>query len=244
MENLTKEIHQESRVGIVLAGGLGTRLRGVVDNLPKCMAPVAGRPFLYYLLRYMERHRFTRVILALGYLHERVEQWISETEWSFRVDFSVEQTPLGTGGAIGQALKQVDGHRVFVLNGDTFFDADLDRMEQLHSMSHADITLVLKPMTNFSRYGVVVCGADHRIESFLEKQPREQGEINGGIYLLETSTVMKTLPEGRFSFETDVLERQVSRLCMIGCPDDGYFIDIGIPEDYAKANAYFRTQHV
>ena len=201
-------------------------------------------PFLYYLLRYMERQRFTRVILALGYLHERVEQWISETEWSFRVDFSVEQTPLGTGGAIGQALTQVDGHRVFVLNGDTFFDADLDRMEQLHSMSHADITLALKPMTNFSRYGVVVCGADHRIESFLEKQPREQGEINGGIYLLETSTVMKTLPEGRFSFETDVLERQVSRLCMIGCPDDGYFIDIGIPEDYAKADAYFRTQHV
>ena len=244
MENLTKEIHQESRVGIVLAGGLGTRLRGVVDNLPKCMAPVAGRPFLYYLLRYMERQRFTRVILALGYLHERVEQWISETEWSFRVDFAEEQTPLGTGGAIGQALTQVDGQRVFVHNGDTFFDADLDRMEQLHSMSHADITLALKPMTNFSRYGVVVCGADHRIESFLEKQPREQGEINGGIYLLETSTVMKTLPEGRFSFETDVLERQVSRLCMIGCPDDGYFIDIGIPEDYAKANAYFRTQHV
>lgn len=232
---------QEQRVGVVLAGGLGTRLRSVVDNLPKCMAPVAGHPFLYYLFRYMQRQRFARVVLALGYLHEMVEQWVSETEWGFRVEFSVEQTPLGTGGAIKQALKQINEHQVFVLNGDTFFDVDLDRMERLHNSTHAELTLALKPMTNFSRYGTVICDRNYRIESFLEKQPRDKGDINGGIYLLDTDAMMEVLPEGRFSFETDVLEKQLSRLCMTGCLDDGYFVDIGIPEDYVKADAYFRV---
>ncbi len=241
MENLKTEDISGQREGIVLAGGLGTRLRSVVDNLPKCMAPVAGRPFLYYLLRYMERQRFTRVILALGYLHEMVERWISEERWRFCIDFSVEQTPLGTGGAIKQALKQVKEHRVFVLNGDTFFDADLGRMERLHCATHADLTLALKPMTHFSRYGTVICGENGRIESFLEKQPRDKGDINGGIYLLDTDAMREVLPEGRFSFETDVLEKQLTRLCMTGCLDDGYFVDIGIPEDYVKADAYFRA---
>ena len=190
----------EQREGIVLAGGLGTRLRSVVSDLPKCMAPVAGRPFLYYLLKYMEVRRFTRVVLALGYMHESVQRWLAGEKWDFEIRCSLEETPLGTGGAVRQALSRTDGDEVYILNGDTFFDVDTDEMARVHRASGAAATIALKPMTDFSRYGVVETASQGRIVAFREKKYCPRGQINGGVYLVDKKSRLLDFPSERFSF--------------------------------------------
>lgn len=231
----------EQREGIVLAGGLGTRLRSVVSDLPKCMAPVAGRPFLYYLLKYMEAQHFTRVVLALGYMHETVQQWLAGEKRDFEIRCSLEETPLGTGGAIRQALNRTDGDEVYILNGDTFFDVDADEMARVHRTSGAAATIALKPMTDFSRYGVVETTPQGRIAAFREKKYCPHGQINGGVYLIDKKSGLLDFPSERFSFETDILQQRVRDCLLTGYTSDGYFIDIGIPEDYEKADTDFKT---
>lgn len=231
----------EQREGIVLAGGLGTRLRSVVSDLPKCMAPVAGRPFLYYLLKYMEVRRFTRVVLALGYMHESVQRWLAGEKWDFEIRCSLEETPLGTGGAVRQALSRTDGDEVYILNGDTFFDVDTDEMARVHRASGAAATIALKPMTDFSRYGVVETAPQGRIVAFREKKYCPRGQINGGVYLVDKKSGLLDFPSERFSFETDILQQRVRDCLLTGYASDGYFIDIGIPEDYEKADTDFKT---
>ena len=199
--------------GIVLAGGLGTRLRSVVSDLPKCMAPVAGRPFLYYLLKYMEVRRFTRVVLALGYMHESVQRWLAGEKWDFEIRCSLEEPPLETGGAVRQALSRTDGDEVYIL----------------------------KPMTDFSRYGVVETAPQGRIVAFREKKYCPRGQINGGVYLVDKKSGLLDFPSERFSFETDILQQRVRDCLLTGYASDGYFIDIGIPEDYEKADTDFKT---
>lgn len=228
---------------IVLAGGLGTRLRGTVDDVPKCMAPVAGRPFLHYLFDYLARSGFSRVILSLGYMHETVERWAASEGRPFEIATSVEHTPLGTGGAIARAVEMASGRHVFVLNGDTFFDADTEALRLAHTASGAAVTLALKPMRDFSRYGTVETDAGGRIRTFREKRYCEQGLINGGIYLLDRQRGLFDGLGGRFSFETEVLQARVDDTVLQGCVSDGYFIDIGVPEDYARANADFATMY-
>ena len=208
----------EQREGIVLAGGLGTRLRSVVSDLPKCMAPVAGRPFLYYLLKYMEVRRFTRVVLALGYMHESVQRWLAGEKWDFEIRCSLEETPLGTGG-----------------------DVDTDEMARVHRASGAAATIALKPMTDFSRYGVVETAPQGRIVAFREKKYCPRGQINGGVYLVDKKSGLLDFPSERFSFETDILQQRVRDCLLTGYASDGYFIDIGIPEDYEKADTDFKT---
>ena len=231
----------EQREGIVLAGGLGTRLRSVVSDLPKCMAPVAGRPFLYYLLKYMEVRRFTRVVLALGYMHESVQRWLAGGKWDFEIRCSLEKTPLGTGGAVRQALERTDGDEIYILNGDTFFDVDTDEMARVHRASGAAATIALKPMTDFSRYGVVETAPQGRIVAFREKKYCPPGQINGGVYLVDKKSGLLDFPSERFSFETDILQQRVRDCLLTGYASDGYFIDIGIPEDYEKADTDFKT---
>lgn len=226
--------------GIVLAGGLGTRLRSVVNDLPKCMAPVNGRPFLHYLLEYMEQQRFSRVVLALGYMHEAVERWIATRSWNFEIAYSVEQAPLGTGGAIRQAMDRTAAEEAFVLNGDTFFDVDTDAMELAHRAGGAAATIALKPMTDFSRYGAVETSPDGRIVAFHEKKHCRCGLINGGIYVINKRYGLLDFPSERFSFETDILQNKVRESVFTGYTSDGYFIDIGIPEDYERAGTDFK----
>ena len=241
MENLTR--HSARREAIILAGGMGTRLRGVVADRPKCMATVAGRPFLYYILRQLSAMGMSHVVLALGYHHEQVEQWIDPQSWPFRISFSVETEPLGTGGAIRQAMNYTSADEVFVVNGDTYFDIDPDRMEHHHRHHDSQLTMALKPMCDFSRYGVVECTAEGRITAFHEKQPCAAGCINGGVYLLDRRLPMDRLPE-RFSFENDLMQARVGEIQMYGIAMDGYFIDIGIPDDYFRAQEDFAAaQH-
>lgn len=227
---------------VVLAGGLGTRLRSVVSEVPKCMAPVAGKPFLWYLLKYLTRYDVSRVVLSVGYLREVIFKWIDENkaEFPFEFDYAVEEEPLGTGGGIKLALDKVQGNCAFVLNGDTFFDVDLNEQKKLYDSVEKDIVLALKPMQNFDRYGTVVYDEKScAVSAFNEKKHCEEGLINGGVYLVSTkSNIFEGLPQ-KFSFETAVLEKQCESGNIAGLVQDGYFIDIGIPEDYRKADAEF-----
>ncbi len=222
---------------IILAGGLGTRLRSVVSEVPKCMAPVGGRPFLQYLLESLRRFDVSRVILSVGYLREEIESWVAvhSAEYPFEFRFAVEEQPLGTGGGIKLAASLAEGAEVLVLNGDTFFDVDLRELRDARRASGLPVALALKPMRNFDRYGSVDLGANGVITAFNEKQYCLEGLINGGVYALDSS-VLSGLP-AKFSFEKDVLEPLCLRGQLAGAVQHGYFIDIGIPEDYARADA-------
>ena len=223
---------------IILAGGLGTRLRSVVSEVPKCMAPVAGKPFLWYLLKYLTRFDVSRVVLSVGYLREVIFKWIDEVkeEFPFEFDYAIEEAPLGTGGGIKLALERINGERAFVLNGDTFFDVDLMQLYNAHMIGKKTITLALKPMKDFDRYGTVnmepITGT---IISFNEKQYCREGLINGGVYVISKSTPLFEGLGSKFSFETSVLEPQCARRQLLGVVQNGFFIDIGIPSDYARA---------
>jgi D-glycero-alpha-D-manno-heptose 1-phosphate guanylyltransferase len=224
---------------IILAGGMGTRLQSVVSDVPKCMAPVAGKPFLYYLLATLEKAGFNHIILSLGYKHEVIEEWLDTLSFSMQISFGIERELLGTGGAARYALSQAEEPDVFILNGDTFLGVDYAAMLELHQQTKAMATLALKQMEKFSRYGVVeVEEASHRILRFLEKQECESGLINGGTYLIKREA-LDAFPQ-KFSLEKDFFETKVSDGVLAGFPSDGYFIDIGIPEDYIRAQKDFR----
>lgn len=231
---------------IILAGGLGTRLRSVVNEVPKCMAPVAGKPFLYYLLKYVSLPCVDRVVLSVGYLREVIFDWIDSVkeDFPFEIDYAVEETPLGTGGGIRLALSQCHSDNVLVLNGDTMFDVPLKDFIALHeNAKDASISLALKPMTHFDRYGTVDIDSEGKIVAFNEKQPCEMGNINGGVYLIRRSKLdLSSLPE-KFSFEKEVFEPHVKLQDLYGFVFDPFFIDIGIPEDYIRAQYEFIVRY-
>lgn len=220
---------------LILAGGLGTRLRGVIGEAPKCMAPVGGRPFLHYLFRYLEREGCTRCVLSLGYKHEAVLAWLADTPPPFEVRWVVEETPLGTGGGIRLALAQTAADDVVILNGDTLFDADLYALHQAHRQRRAEATLALKTLRDFDRYGTVTTTPDGCIEAFEEKKPKARGLINGGVYCIRREAFLQRPFPLAFSFERDYLEAQVHAGSLGGWESPGYFIDIGVPADYERA---------
>lgn len=226
---------------IILAGGLGTRLRSEIKDVPKCMAPVAGKPFLWYLLTDLKKYKdVKRVILSVGYLREVIFEWITtvKDEFPFEFDFAIEEEPLGTGGGIRLAMKKVTENEAIILNGDTYFAVNLDELVSEHyAQKDAKLTIALKPMKDFDRYGTVVTGADGRVLKFNEKQPCTEGEINGGVYVLSNDESIFEGQPRKFSFETAVMQENCGESgCLFGVVQNGYFIDIGIPEDYKKAN--------
>ena len=271
---------------IVLAGGLGTRLRSSVSDLPNCLAPIVSSgvaegchfktvacgdpsrslrdhpypltrprvatgfemtpsstptdsvPFLFFLLEELARQGVDRVILSVGYMQEKVMEYVNGREWPFEVAWAVEEEPLGTGGGIRLALGMAREERVLVLNGDTFFHVELADLLAVE----APVAIALKPMRDFDRYGAVEvlssCPANAgrlTVTAFREKKPCAEGLINGGVYALE-----RTLFEGldlpsKFSFEEAVLVPFAQAGKVAGTVCDGYFIDIGIPADYERA---------
>ncbi|SEW38791.1 D-glycero-alpha-D-manno-heptose 1-phosphate guanylyltransferase [Chitinophaga sp. YR573] len=216
---------------IVLAGGLGTRLRSVVADKPKCMAPVGKHPFLYYLLKYLQEQGITHVILSLGYKSEQVIDWCQEANLDIEISFVIEEEPLGTGGGILLAMSKVKGNEFFITNGDTFFGVPLNEFYNFHQQKQSALSLALKPMYQFERYGSVELDENDRITAFLEKQFREEGLINGGIYLTSKQYLQSLGFPQQFSFEKEVLEKSKA---LYGFISDTYFIDIGVPDDYAR----------
>ena len=225
---------------IILAGGLGTRLQSIVSNLPKCMASVAGKPFLHYLLTSLEQKGFNHVILSLGYKHEMVIEWLKTFNTKLKVSWVVEQEPLGTGGALRFASQAMLTDKAFIINGDTYFEVDYLGMMQLHEKTKAKVTIALRKMENFSRFGLVELEEKtQRITQFKEKQFCTSGYINGGVYLIGKNTLQK-LPE-KCSLEKELFEKNIESTFIAGFSSNGYFIDIGVPEDYNKAQIDFRN---
>ena len=220
---------------IILAGGLGTRLRSAVPDLPKCLAPVGGRPFISYVTDHFRREGIERFVFALGYKSHLFDAFFRSSFPDGGYEISLEETPLGTGGAIRQACERVAGNTVLILNGDTFFRIELKALAGFHGEHQADCTLSLKPMLDFDRFGVVELTDDGRITRFREKQYYPAGLINGGVYALEKDSLLRENWPEVFSFEKDYLEAARAKR-LYGMVQDRYFIDIGIPEDYRRAN--------
>lgn len=229
-------MNRESKEAIILAGGFGTRLQGVVKDLPKPMAPVNGRPFLTYILDYLIEYGYTKVVLSVGYLHEKIEAFFGPQYKSLEIDYAVETEPLGTGGGILFAFSKCKTDNVLVINGDTMFKVDLDEFERFHHERHSLLSIVLREVEDVSRYGSVVVGGNDMITLFSEKQATAgRGFINGGIYLIDRKLFDKYPQPQKFSFEKDLMTKFYTQEMFFGMPSDGYFIDIGIPEDYERA---------
>jgi D-glycero-alpha-D-manno-heptose 1-phosphate guanylyltransferase len=220
---------------IVLAGGLGTRLRSVVSEVPKCMAPVHNKPFLAYIITYLESYGIERFIFSLGYKHEIITQYLTLHFPRLNAELVVEEEPLGTGGAIRLSCEKTTGSNVVIANGDTLFKADVNILARTHMQQQADCTIALKPMQNFDRYGVVELKSDNTIKNFREKEFYTTGLINGGLYVLNVNSFLREDLPRKFSFEKDYLEVLYNRRKMIGLVQESYFIDIGIPADYERA---------
>jgi D-glycero-alpha-D-manno-heptose 1-phosphate guanylyltransferase len=220
---------------IILAGGMGTRLKDTIKDLPKPMAPINGRPFLAYILDYLCHSGLKKVILSIGFKSDSIIQHFAHSYGTMELVYAIENEPLGTGGGILLALDHAVSDEVLILNGDTFFNVPVPVFYDFHKANEADISLALKPMKKFDRYGAVTL-SHNRINGFHEKKWIDKGLINGGCYLLKRN-VFEGIPSGTpLSFEKEILEKNVSRLCMAGFVCDGYFIDIGVPVDYARAN--------
>lgn len=222
---------------IILAGGFGTRLKHILPDIPKPMAPVHGKPFLEYILAFLQKSGCSHAVLAVGYLKERIISYFGTQYRGMQVSYSEENAPLFTGGAIKKALTQCRQASVFVLNGDTFFDVDLAGMLCAFKQQNCALMVAVKQMHDFSRYGTVTL-AGNTIAAFSEKAPCEQGLINGGVYLLKRD-ILHDYPD-RFSFEQDVMESPVRGMPISAFRSDGYFIDIGVPEDYCRAQVEYQ----
>lgn len=225
---------------IVLVGGLGTRLRTVVADLPKPLAPVNGRPFLDLLLRQLsDFSSVSRVILAVGYKAGQIEErYTNSQEFGFSVEFSLEDSPMGTGGAICLALEKTDSRHVLVMNGDSFVDFELAALEAAHSRHGASITMVVVEVEDTSRFGRVEVDSDDRVMSFSEKgQEQGAGLINAGCYLIDSSILRAEQPRP-MSFEREILHRGLHQTFALRT--SGRFIDIGVPDSYAAAGEYLK----
>lgn len=226
---------------IVLAGGLGTRLRSVVADLPKPMAPVAGRPFLAWILDRLAQAGCERVVLAAGYRHEAIEQHFGASYRGMALHYSVEDRPLGTGGALRLAVDHVGAWPVFVLNGDTYLELDYRAMLELHLQGHEQMSMAVCNVADAGRYGALDLQGGH-VHGFSEKGSTGPGFINAGAYLLSEG-VLDRIPRGEpFSFEQQMLVPEVSAIRPAAFATAGLFIDIGVPEDFARAQQLFARQ--
>jgi len=235
---------------LILAGGLGTRLRPVVSDRPKPMAEVGDAPFLAHQIDFLGRHGVTDIVLCVGYLHEQVRDYFGDgATWGVRIDYSVEDEPLGTGGALKLAERFVDGP-FLLLNGDSYFDIDLRALIAAHAARAAADprtigTLALAEVPDARAYGSVALGPGGRVEAFVEKsgEPILGNLINAGIYVLH-STVNEFVPAARrVSIERDVFPALISAgRHLFGYPAPGYFIDIGTPAGYAAFRRFIEER--
>jgi NDP-sugar pyrophosphorylase family protein len=223
----------------ILAGGLGTRLRSVVTDRPKVLAEVAGRPFLTYWLEVLAAQGFRDVVICSGYLADQVARCFGSSYGPLRLHYSVEQEPLGTGGALRLALPRLATDTVMVLNGDSFCETDLATFWRTHRERSSRASMVLHFEPDTRRFGRVTMTADSRLENFLEKGEQVRpGWINAGIYLLPRAWI-EAIPEGRsVSLERDLLPSWLAG-GIYGFPSAGRFIDIGTPESFAQAGEFF-----
>jgi NDP-sugar pyrophosphorylase family protein len=221
---------------IILAGGLGTRLRPLVSDIPKPMAEVAGRPFMEYLLLQLRRAGVTRVVICAGFKAEPLNAYFGDgSRWGAALEYSIEPEPLGTAGALKLAEPLLSGDRWLVMNGDSFLDISLAGLAEAHRRTPAPATIALARVADVQRYGSVNCAEDGSLTRFVEKgHSTGPGLVNGGIYVIERRTLELIPDRGATSLERDVLPQLVGR-GLRGVQSDAFFIDIGVPEDFLRA---------
>ncbi|MDP7038799.1 MAG: nucleotidyltransferase family protein [Myxococcota bacterium] len=218
---------------IILAGGQGTRLAGVIQDVPKPMAPVGGFPFLAWLLTYLIHQGYQKVILSVGYKKDAIQSYFGANYGPLALQYSTEDTPLGTGGAIQKALLMTANQHTTVINGDTFYALNHQTLYKRHSAGQT-MTMALRTVDNATRYGTVDTDQEQKIVSF--SGPHDgPGLINAGVYILSADIFANIEVPISFSFEKDFLENHIAQLSIRGFIDDSFFIDIGIPKDYQRA---------
>lgn len=218
---------------LILAGGAGTRLRSVLAGLNKPMAPLAGRPFLEYLLIQLKKHEIDEVTLCVGYKADLIQAYFGRGDgWGMQVSYSYETALRGTAGALKLAEGLVRDEDFFVMNGDSLFDIDLHALMHYHRDMKALATLALAYVDDVQRYGAVGLNESGRIVSFTEKREGNTGGlINGGVYVFARE-ILDFIPGGQpVSLEQDILPKIIGR-DLYGLPLPGYFVDIGVPADY------------
>ncbi|RKY34781.1 MAG: D-glycero-D-manno-heptose 1-phosphate guanosyltransferase [Candidatus Omnitrophota bacterium] len=229
---------------IVLAGGLGLRLKEVLKDVPKPLADINGRPFIDYLLKNLIQQGMKKIIIAAGCQHEKIREFLEKYYHDFPLIYSIEDVPLGTGGAVKKALNFVSDNcnHVFVFNGDSYINVCLRKFYEFHLSKNSDLSLCLKFMQDSSRYGAVTFDSQRQIKGFKEKIQAKSGFINAGVYLLNKEWFHGLQLADRFSLEKDVLEKYYSQSQFYGVIGKGYFIDIGAPCDYERAKKELKDE--
>jgi D-glycero-alpha-D-manno-heptose 1-phosphate guanylyltransferase len=225
----------QPKEAIILAGGLGTRLKSVIEEIPKPMAQIGERPFLEYLLKHLQSFGIEHVILSVGYNWKIISDHFGTEFGPMEISYAVEKEPMGTGGGIRLAMEKVKNEHLFILNGDTFFQVNLRDLSEFYFAHEADMSMTVKRKRNFSRYGTVeldIC----KVIGFKEKKSVKSGLINGGVYITRKTIFDNFDLPTKFSFETDFLEKHLNSLKVCAMRSIDYFIDIGVPLDYEKAS--------
>ena len=220
---------------IILAGGMGTRLRKVIPDIAKPMAPVGDKPFLYYLFDWIRRYPVDKVIVSAGYKAESIIEYFGNSVFDIPLEYVIDEKPLGTGGAVKYASEKITGNDVLILNGDTWFPVDINKLLEFHTRTESLFSIALKRMYDIDRYGTVELEGN-KILKFNEKKFCTDGLINGGIYLADRQFIESWQMPEVFSLEKDILEKAAGKSILKGMIFDDPFLDIGIPENYSKAN--------
>ncbi len=229
------------KTAIILAGGMGTRLGMLTQDIPKPMLEVAGRPFLDYLIKNLMNQGICELILAVSYKSEKIIQYCESKYKNLDLKFSIEDTPLGTGGGLRKALELTEEENILVVNGDTYSQFDLNVLSKFYDSKKADMAIVLKYMQDASRYGIVDLDEQCRINKFVEKSLTAKGFINSGVSLVKRSSFCSIELGKSFSLETDFLAGKCKDFKFYGIDFPGYFIDIGVIADFNRAQEEFRS---
>jgi mannose-1-phosphate guanylyltransferase len=223
---------------VILVGGFGTRLRPLTERTRKDMLPLVDRPLLAFTFEHLRRHGVDRAVLSCGYLPTQIREFFGEKWEGLALDYRVEDEPLGTGGAVRFAAEGLR-EPFFAVNGDSLREADLGALERFHRERGAKATILLTPVADPTRYGLVRLEADGRVQSFLEKPRPEEIDtnlINAGVYVLEPE-VLDLIPDGRaVSIEREVFPRLVEEGSCYGLALPGYWLDVGTPESFLQAH--------
>jgi D-glycero-alpha-D-manno-heptose 1-phosphate guanylyltransferase len=234
----------EEVTGVILAGGMGTRLRQVVSDRPKVMAEIKGKPFILYLLDQLAEVNIERVIISTGYMADTIEDNIGRSYKNICIEYSKEEVPLGTAGALKLAGRTVNTEDCLVMNGDSYTEFDATTLYLAHKQKNANITLVVKALDETDRFGVVSKNKNNEIIDFMEKGSNKgSGFINSGIYLMKTSVIHKIPKKPPCSLEYDFFPSMVGK-SIYSDETKGDFIDIGTPESFAHAERFFKQLSV
>jgi len=226
---------------IILAGGFGKRLKGLAGEVPKPMASINKKPFLDYLLNFLTENDVKKVIFSVFYKYEVLKKRYGSSFNGINIDYSIDDSALGTGGAIKNALSFTNEKDLLVLNGDTYFKVHFKKLFSSHYNNQNDITLSLKPMQSFDRYGIVKVGGNGKVISIKDKEYCKMGEIDGGVYIIKRNIFNDFADKTPFSFN-DFLIKNLDNLKIGSIVFDNLFIDIGTPEDFMKAQNIFKKK--